>query len=928
MTNIINGYILYRLMVDRNNKSSHQRRHSLMPLSEGQKAYHSQSPRRSLFEPFCLPVIQHVPIKQRLSSVGRDSSNADICSDLDPTLVASSNPYLYRRRRMSLLQTLRYQNRLLADSGVECHSQQSDRGSEAARGHRSSYSSPFPSLEAKDSRRSSSIIKLKNKTFAFFGKRSSKRSQTCDEQISSNGCTKYCQSNENDHPIYSSIDLSAKETRHGKSLSTNDSGHESQGRIVTDEESQDDRTGERCSERQETVAVIEQSSGIHSEARIGVGDQHKCPNLIRSSSCPQLGLHLLICHEICHRAASNRQEFVLVDDVDSEEDENSEMPVFENSFLTDKKRSNENVTSSTPTKSLQSSSCEATECIIENDEFRYAMKLHRDCSLIENGEKNNISEENSLSQQQQQKRNLQFTKKLQYLRLSNGYVTEQFAYVSPRSGRNSPMSRISAEIKKQEDKKEDKRSLSTESFFQSETGKEILDCYPEFDSLPSFYSDDEDDDDDNLSSLMLDHYLPPKYSFSSDGKDGSRRSSSLSSLITCSDTEHASSSVERQRNNKVGIVTQTDLSLVHISDQLSSYLNGLTLDSSTHDATFFTYQGMNFLAKHFFEYQSLNNRPHYAVQLHKLPPSQAGADQSASWAPKSMIKAGKNQAAPAARANRANTELKLGTHRYGRAARHEFREWGDKHGELKGEKLAPHKDALTKFLSNEENTPRNLFDCEFEERIFQTEPETLPELLARSNKADEIDLSLSCADTTPGTKYETEVLTILTYAPNVQFVTATVKKAKLLPFNNKPFARVMLFDKRRLLEQKQTTVTPTPVCSRCLTTDCARQKPPASSPPLSSLSADCSNATTLIIRRTDAIFSESFLFHVTPQMLDRCHIVIEMFDTDPADCSRGPIPIGHCVIGPMCPGAGCAHWLQMIRKTGLPICMWHRLFKS
>ncbi|VDO21749.1 unnamed protein product [Brugia timori] len=159
--------------------------------------------------------------------------------------------------------------------------------------------------------------------------------------------------------------------------------------------------------------------------------------------------------------------------------------------------------------------------------------------------------------------------------------------------------------------------------------------------------------------------------------------------------------------------------------------------------------GMNFLAKHFFEYQSLNNRPHYAVQLHKLPPSQAGADQSASWAPKSMIKAGKNQTAPAARANRANTELKLGTHRYGRAARHEFREWGDKHGELKGEKLAPHKDALTKFLSNEENTPRNLFDCEFEERIFQTEPETLPELLARSNKADEIDLSLSCADTTP-----------------------------------------------------------------------------------------------------------------------------------------------------------------------------------
>lgn len=36
-------------------------------------------------------------------------------------------------------------------------------------------------------------------------------------------------------------------------------------------------------------------------------------------------------------------------------------------------------------------------------------------------------------------------------------------------------------------------------------------------------------------------------------------------------------------------------------------------------------------------------------------------------------------------------------------------------------------------------------------------------------------------------KYETEVLTILTYAPNVQFITATVKKAKLLPFNNSKY---------------------------------------------------------------------------------------------------------------------------------------------
>ncbi|VDK61988.1 unnamed protein product [Gongylonema pulchrum] len=99
---------------------------------------------------------------------------------------------------------------------------------------------------------------------------------------------------------------------------------------------------------------------------------------------------------------------------------------------------------------------------------------------------------------------------------------------------------------------------------------------------------------------------------------------------------------------------------------------------------------MNFLAKHFFEYQSFNNLPHAAVQLHKPLPSQAGADQSASWAPKSMMRAGKNQAAPGARANRNNADMKPGLHRFGRAAKHEFREWGDKHGGIDVPKHVSH----------------------------------------------------------------------------------------------------------------------------------------------------------------------------------------------------------------------------------------------
>ncbi|CAB3403883.1 unnamed protein product [Caenorhabditis bovis] len=63
-------------------------------------------------------------------------------------------------------------------------------------------------------------------------------------------------------------------------------------------------------------------------------------------------------------------------------------------------------------------------------------------------------------------------------------------------------------------------------------------------------------------------------------------------------------------------------------------------------------EGMNFIAKHFFEYQSFMNLPHKAVHLHKVPASQAGTDPSMGWAPKNMLKAGKHQPAPAARANR------------------------------------------------------------------------------------------------------------------------------------------------------------------------------------------------------------------------------------------------------------------------------------
>uniref|UniRef100_A0A183BNN2 Uncharacterized protein n=1 Tax=Globodera pallida TaxID=36090 RepID=A0A183BNN2_GLOPA len=104
---------------------------------------------------------------------------------------------------------------------------------------------------------------------------------------------------------------------------------------------------------------------------------------------------------------------------------------------------------------------------------------------------------------------------------------------------------------------------------------------------------------------------------------------------------------------------------------------------------------MNFLAKHFFDYQSYINLPHHALQMHKTPPSQAGTDPAAAWAPKDLHVAGKNQAAPAARANRTyHGDQRTGSHRHGRPSKLEFRAWGERHGELRAEKIVPHQEHL------------------------------------------------------------------------------------------------------------------------------------------------------------------------------------------------------------------------------------------
>ncbi|MFH4981705.1 hypothetical protein AB6A40_008414 [Gnathostoma spinigerum] len=223
---------------------------------------------------------------------------------------------------------------------------------------------------------------------------------------------------------------------------------------------------------------------------------------------------------------------------------------------------------------------------------------------------------------------------------------------------------------------------------------------------------------------------------------------------------------------------------------------------------------MNILAKHFFEYQSFVNYPHKAVQLHKTPPSQAGADPSVSWGPKSMLKAGKNQSAPEARANRNRTDTSPSAFRHGRAGKLEFREWGDRHGALKDEKIIPSKDAWTKFLLNECGTAKSTpFDSDIEDRALQCEPETVSDKLSKIPKTKKDIAFKICSSIAAVDKSNSEILTILTYAGQIQFVTATVKRAKHLPYNNRPFARVMLFRGRHLIEQKQTTITTLSHCN-------------------------------------------------------------------------------------------------------------------
>uniref|UniRef100_A0A1I7XT51 Uncharacterized protein n=1 Tax=Heterorhabditis bacteriophora TaxID=37862 RepID=A0A1I7XT51_HETBA len=75
-------------------------------------------------EPFCSPITPHIPIRQRLAN--RRCTSVDVGDDPLVASYSTNSFYGPRRRRMSLLQTLRQQNRQLADSGLDMHRQRAD----------------------------------------------------------------------------------------------------------------------------------------------------------------------------------------------------------------------------------------------------------------------------------------------------------------------------------------------------------------------------------------------------------------------------------------------------------------------------------------------------------------------------------------------------------------------------------------------------------------------------------------------------------------------------------------------------------------------------------------------------------------------------------------------------------------------------------
>ncbi|CAK5041768.1 unnamed protein product [Meloidogyne enterolobii] len=235
---------------------------------------------------------------------------------------------------------------------------------------------------------------------------------------------------------------------------------------------------------------------------------------------------------------------------------------------------------------------------------------------------------------------------------------------------------------------------------------------------------------------------------------------------------------------------------------------------------------MNFLAKHFFDYQSVINLPHTAVQMHKMPPSQAGCDPSAAWAPKDLHVSGKNHAAPAARANRGyhGGDQRTGSHRHGRPSKLEFRNWGERHGELRSEKIIPHTENWIEkekdFIGREENNCSNcgglsvaataiigpgpsLNNFQKQKLInysSKRQPPPLPQSSLNKNKTKQQQKEL----------FQKNILIILTLGEHFDFLTLTLKTLKgfwNLEKEKDIVINLRLFDSSKIVDERKKLIS-------------------------------------------------------------------------------------------------------------------------
>ncbi|KAJ1372266.1 hypothetical protein KIN20_034373, partial [Parelaphostrongylus tenuis] len=179
---LVNDYLMFRLIMEQGEQRRLQRRTSFRQQSHRDSLF---TPRVSISdEPFCSPIVPHIPIRQRLST--RRCTSVDIAKDVPAVGQFACQMYGQgRRRRMSLLQTLRQQNRQLNDSGLDIHRQRTDSQSTNRDAHSPPNKSPPPPLPPSPSKKTFASLKSK-----IFGKREKRvegtfhagdeHSQSCD----------------------------------------------------------------------------------------------------------------------------------------------------------------------------------------------------------------------------------------------------------------------------------------------------------------------------------------------------------------------------------------------------------------------------------------------------------------------------------------------------------------------------------------------------------------------------------------------------------------------------------------------------------------------------------------------------------------------------------------------------------------------------